>query len=200
MPNKFLKWTLPMTLATLVASAEQLNFNKNLPLDRKEFIYNEPLSPSYDNRISFGTSLYDLRGGVTYEHIKPSSPYVGIGTFADSKRIGITAMGGYNVKLSEKDTLRPAAGICLFPKNKHTILPIVAVGYEHAFNDVFSLGANAASIVNRDFNITVGVPFTFHLGAEKRWNICLTPYFHHTEIGPFSANRTSVNLAFGYRF
>jgi len=145
-------------------------------------------------------STPSLGAGVSYTRIKPDSTYIEIATSINPHSVTITAMGGYNFLLSPKDVIRPAAGLAYHAGKIHRIFPVLGVGYEHAFNDTFSLGADAASVINGDFNFAIGTPFTFHFGDLKRWEVRLTPYLVHAETVLFSSNTTALSCSLGYRF
>lgn len=193
MKNIFLKLTLPAALATTLMNADQLNFTKNLPIDSKLPVAENTIV-NYENRINVAL------GALTYERIKPDAAYVGIGTAFYRKGLIVTATGGYNFLLSEKDIIRPMAGLGFYAKSEHLVFPLVGVGYEHAFNNTFTLGLDVASVVIGDFNYTMGVPLMFHFGEQKKWEFRLTPVLIHNEGRFLSNNTTGLGLSLGYRF
>ena len=212
MKNAFFKLTFPMTLATLLAHADQLNFTKNIPIESEIKLVNSNPLPIYDNKLEIGIGLFGLgfEEGVSYSRIKPDSMYFSFGTALHPRIVSVTAMAGYNFRLSEKDTLTPAAGLSYVPVFRpifiifgtidHRVLPILKVGYEHAFNNIFSLGVDFASLISRDFSYTIGVPFTFHFGSEKRWEVQVTPYMIDGIYWMHHKNKITLNCALGYRF
>jgi hypothetical protein len=194
MKSIFLKLTLPATFATLLASADQLSYTKNLPLDSKLPSFTDTAVPAYENKISIGI------GGLSYQRIKPNAPYVGIWTSIYHKNAFVTALGGYNFLLSEKDILTPAFGFGYYFGN-HNAIPVVGVGYDHTFNDVISLGAEVSSTVGRNLVYTVGIPLTIHFGEQKKWEFRVMPAYLRYGSGLLSNNNSLVlGLSFGYRF
>jgi hypothetical protein len=193
----YLKLALPMLLATGVANAE-LNFTKHLPMDKA--MMQEHSFSTYDYRVDFGTNLFNAGAGVSYSHVKPDSKYIGVGTFIGPKAVGLTAIGGYNFLLTPDDILTPAAGMTFYSGKGQKFYPVVAVGYEHAFNDVFSIGADFSSVMNGDFNYTLGVPCTYHFGEQKRWNVRVTPTVIHAQLWFLPVNITTLGVSLGYRF
>lgn len=189
-----LKWVLPLTLATLIAHADELNFTKNIPPDYKTKL-SEASLPTYDNRFGFTSNLNHFGGGLFYERIKPESAYIHVGTFGARDTLALAALGGYNFQLSPQDILRPSGGLIF---KKRSISPILAIEYEHSFNPLFSMGATLVSELNDNF--TVGIPCKFHVGSERRWEHTLTPQFGHAQILFFSINQTSISYSVGYRF
>ena len=203
MKTVYLKLALPLTLATLLANADQLDFTKNLPLDSKTVAafneYSLPTYDIYDHRLSMGTNFLGRHAGVTYARVKPNSTFIEVSSFANTYDFGITTMGGYNFLLSPQDILTPAVGLLYYSANSKTLYPLVALGYEHAFNNVFSLGAEVGRIIYRDFNVSLGIPLTFHFGDQKRWDVRLTPVLSHVE-SHGSMNIMTINCNLGYRF
>jgi nitrogen fixation protein len=192
MKNIFLL-TLPITLSTILANADQLEFTKSLPIDSKLPVAENTLI-NYENRINIGM------GGLTYERIKQDAAYVGIGTTIYRNGVVVIAMGGYNFLLSEKDVIRPVAGLGYYTGEKDLIAPLVGVGYEHAFNNTFTLGANVARVLVGDSNYTVSVPVMFHFGEQKKWEFRLIPMVAHNGGPLISFNKTGLGLSLGYRF
>ena len=200
MKRTCLKLALPLTLATLLANGEELSFTKNLPIESKAMMVNENPLSAYDNRVNFGPDIFNKAAGVGYARIKPDSAYVGIGTYVAPRYAVFTAMGGYNFLLSRKDRLTPSAGLGYYAGKSHHIVPLMGLDYEHAFNSFFSVGADVVSVINGDLNFAVSVPFIFHFGSEKRWEVRLAPCLSHSENWLVSNNRTSLNVSMGYRF
>ncbi|HUD02214.1 MAG TPA: hypothetical protein VMR37_07785 [Rhabdochlamydiaceae bacterium] len=204
MKSTFLKLALPMTLATLLANAEPLNPPKNLQIDSKTMMVNE--NSTFDNRINFGPGgLFNVAAGASYARIKPDSTYIGIATYIDLNRAIVTAMGGYNFLLSEKDKLTPSAGLgCFTGLGRHTgstrIFPVVGLEYEHAFNSVFSVGTELVTVlVPHNSFVSLGVPFTFHFGDQKRWEFRLTPLVAAQHL-PIFIDTVTFSASLGYRF
>lgn len=194
MKSIFLKVTLPATLATLLANADQLSFTKNLPLDSKLPTHTESIVAPYENKVSVGL------GGLTYQRTKPDAAYFGIGTAIFRKNVLFTALGGYNFLLSEKDMLTPAVGLGYYADNNHLIIPLVGVAYDHAFNDVISLGADVSSSIGKNLVYSVGIPLTIHFGEQKKWEFRVMPALVHNESNVLPSNSIALGLSFGYRF
>lgn len=201
MKGSYLNFALPMALATLLANAEELNFTKNLPMDSKTMPVNENLIPTYDNRINIGPGLINTPGGISYTRIKPDSTYIGITTFATPYDVIITAVGGYNFLLSAKDRLAPTAGFGCWVHKYGRPFPLVGLEYEHTFNSSFSVGADLACVLVRQYsNFALGIPFIFHFGDQKRWEIRVTPCLRHNQYWPFEKNQITLGGSLGYRF
>jgi len=199
-----LKLALPLTLATLLANADQLEFTKNMPLDSKTVAaFNEyalPTYDTYDHKVDVGSWFFSKSAAVTYTRVKPDSTFIGVSGSFTPYSVGIMAMGGYNFLLSPKDILTPAAGLYYNSGIQKKIYPMMGLQYEHAFNNVFSIGADFVTAIKGDFNISVGVPFTFHFGHQKRWEVQLTPWMTHTKKWPVSSNEATLHCSLGYRF
>jgi len=200
---------LSLTLATLAVGAEELNFTQNLPIECNGMIENETPMPSYDHKMDIGLGLFGIENGISYSRIKPASAYFGVGTSIRPLAGSLTVMGGYNFRLSQKDTLTAAVGVSYVPRYRpiflvfgmvdHRLFPVAGVGYEHAFNNVFSLGVDFASIIDRYYSYGVGVPFIFHFGATKKWDIRLIPSINGDRWGLYHHFR-QLNGSIGYRF
>jgi hypothetical protein len=193
------KLALPLTLATLLANAEELSFTKNLPIESKTMMVNENPLSTYDNRVNFGPDLFNKAVGVGYARIKADSTYIGIGTYIASYGAAFTAMGGYNFLLSPKGRLTPAAGLVYFAGTPY-IFPLAGLYYEHAFNSVFSVGTEVTTIITGNSNVIVTIPFTLHFGAGKRWEVRLAPSLSHIKHSLTDNNRMNFNVSMGYRF
>lgn len=200
---------LSLIFATVAAGAEELNFTQNLPIDCKTKLENINPLPSYDHKMNVGLGLFGIENGISYSRVKPASAYFGVGTSFRPLAGSLTVMGGYNFRLSQKDSLTAAAGVVYEPRYRpiflvfgmvdHRLSPALGIGYEHAFNNVFSLGVDVASIIDRYYYYTIGVPCIFHLGATKRWDIRLIPSIHGDR-WDFYYRFLQVSGSIGYRF
>ena len=149
--------------------------------------------------LASGTTFFGRHAGVTYSRVKPDSMFVEVSTFANFCDFGISTMAGYNFLLSPTDILTPAIGLLYYSVSEQQLYPMMALGYEHAFDNVFSIGAELGNIIQRDVNVSLGVPFIFHFGDQKRWDVRLTPVFTHFE-SHGSSNILRINCNLGYRF
>lgn len=196
--NLYLKLILPITLATTVVSAEPLNYEKNLPLDKQKAL--ETSFTTYDNRIRLYANPFIKGAALTYERLKPESAYIGLGTSIYSGPTAIMAKGGYNFLLTPNDLLSPFAGFIYYPGRYHNIFAAWGVEYDHAFTGSFSVGVNFSNIVSENFNCAIGVPFTVNFGPEKRWEVRLEPVLMHVTLWSLPIYSTTVNCSLGYRF
>jgi hypothetical protein len=194
----YLKLILPITLATIVANAEPLNYQKTLPLD-KQIAIETPFT-AYDNRIRLYANPYNKGGALIYERLKPESAYIGFGTSIYYGLTGISATGGYNFLLTPNDLLTPFAGFIYYPGRYNNIFAAWGVEYDHAFTDTFSAGVNFSNIVSENFNYAIGVPFTVNFGPEKRWEVQIEPVLRHATLWSLPIYSTTVNCSLGYRF
>ncbi len=198
-----LKLILPMTALTLFAHADDQIPSINMPLDNKIMMMDKEQQTFYDNRVSFCFGHFYAHtdmGGVVYERLKPDSMYVGIATAVYSKTVGISAVGGYNFLLTPKDRLTPVAGLSYVTGHGHDLFPVLGLHYEREINNVFRVGANFTTLIASDFVYTIGVPLTFAIDSQKRWELQMQPYVVHADSWLFRFTSTGIQGSIAYRF
>ena len=196
------KLILPLAVLTLFAYADDALPSLSLPPDNKIMMLDKEHQTSYDNRVSFGFGYFftNASGGIGYERLKPDSAYVGIATGFYYKTIGIEAFGGYNFSLTPKDRLTPVAGLTYATGRGQDLYPIVGLLYEHEVNNVFKVGANFKTLIASDFAYSLGVPLTFTVDPQRRWEFQMQPYVVHAESWLFRITSMGVQASLGYRF
>ena len=176
---------LALTLATAAICADGLEF------------------PIHEHRVGFAPTFDQFGAGIGYEHVKPDSFYLAVSS-AFVKHANMSIFGaGYNFALTPNDKLTPSFGVgVLYIKGLKNLeyLPIVNLEYSHRFNDRLSVGAFIGSVPKYNFNITVGMPLTVHFGADRDWDVKLTPSYSRSEDAYFTAIIISLAYSLGKSF
>lgn len=197
-----LKILIPMTLATLLTTAHPSSFAQTHSTDPQIIITENSFFPKYDNRIKFNINQSHLTSaGLSYERLKLQSIYFGVEAAAFKQGVGVEAFGGYNFLLSPRDRMTPIGGLSYCKlKESDCLYLTTGVFYEHAFTDKFRLGANFKAFISGDLGFSLGIPCTFQMGEQKRWEFEVQPYGVHVENWLFSHNSIGIQASTSYRF
>lgn len=187
----------------------------------------EPESPfiQYHNRVALFAPLHQ-----SYERIKPHSVYFGVEEYAlpvfNGRRLATLFdaefRAGYNFFFRGKDHLTAFGGVGfneLWKRHDRHIPGILygTVGflYNHEFNTVFGLGANAKFLMggpmssSDDFSWGAGspvvgcdisLPITFRFGPKRHWDYRIEPFNIFLAGSEDSQNYFGFRGTLGYRF